>query len=177
MYVGASTVLTADISMQGSRYDGQIGVFGRTVQRKLEDLKVFLVGAGALGCEFAKNLAMMGVSSGSMGKITMTDDDVIEKSNLSRQFLFRDWNIGRLTSNVLHALLKSCTEFSLRQINETDVVRGKPQALWSQSLVVMPGVLLQRKVHSRGGGRPGHQPGAAGARAAEQSVPRHRGRL
>lgn len=82
--------------VQGSRYDGQIGVFGRTVQRKLEDLKVFLVGAGALGCEFAKNFAMMGVSSGSQGEITMTDDDVIEKSNLSRQFLFRDWNIGRL---------------------------------------------------------------------------------
>ena len=81
--------------LQGSRYDGQIGVFGRTVQRKLEDLKVFLVGAGALGCEFAKNFALMGVSSGSVGEITMTDDDVIEKSNLSRQFLFRDWDIGR----------------------------------------------------------------------------------
>ena len=86
----------APMPMQGSRYDGQIGVFGRTVQRKLEDLKVFLVGAGALGCEFAKNFAMMGVSSGSQGEITMTDDDIIEKSNLSRQFLFRDWNIGRL---------------------------------------------------------------------------------
>lgn len=28
-------------------------------------------------------------------QVTVTDDDVIEKSNLSRQFLFRDWNIGR----------------------------------------------------------------------------------
>ena len=86
------------LPVQGSRYDGQIGVFGRSVQRKLEDLKVFLVGAGALGCEFAKNFAMMGVCSGSQGEITTTDDDVIEKSNLSRQFLFRDWNIGRSVS-------------------------------------------------------------------------------
>ena len=75
---------------------------------------MFLVGAGALGCEFAKNFAMMGVSSGSMGKITMTDDDVIEKSNLSRQFLFRDWNIGRLTSKSLHAILKYCTDITFK---------------------------------------------------------------
>ena len=81
--------------MQGSRYDGQIAVFGRTVQQKLEQLRTFLVGAGALGCEFIKNFAMMGVATDNAGLITLTDDDTIEKSNLSRQFLFRDWNIGR----------------------------------------------------------------------------------
>ena len=56
---------------------------------------MFLVGAGALGCEFLKDFAMMGVSVGSQGLTTITDDDTIEKSNLSRQFLFRDWDIGR----------------------------------------------------------------------------------
>ena len=66
------------------------------MQRKLATLKLFLVGAGALGCEFLKNFAMMGVAAGGEGGlVTVTDDDVIEKSNLSRQFLFRDWNIGR----------------------------------------------------------------------------------
>ena len=52
------------------------------------------MGAGALGCEFLKNFAMMGVGCDG-GMLTVTDDDVIEKSNLSRQFLFRDWNLGR----------------------------------------------------------------------------------
>lgn len=33
----------------------------------------------------------------------MTDDDIIEKSNLSRQFLFRDWNIGDAKSTVAGA--------------------------------------------------------------------------
>lgn len=56
---------------------------------------MFLVGAGALGCEFLKDFAMMGISTGSQGLLTITDDDIIEKSNLSRQFLFRDWNIGK----------------------------------------------------------------------------------
>ncbi|XP_002982764.2 ubiquitin-activating enzyme E1 2 [Selaginella moellendorffii] len=88
-----------DAAPTGGRYDAQIAVFGRQVQQKLENAKVFVVGAGALGCEFLKNLALMGVACGS-GKLTVTDDDVIEKSNLSRQFLFRDWNIGQAKSTV-----------------------------------------------------------------------------
>ncbi|KAK4274841.1 hypothetical protein QN277_018011 [Acacia crassicarpa] len=83
-----------------SRYDAQISVFGSKLQKKLEEAKLFVVGAGALGCEFLKNLALMGVSCGNLGKLTVTDDDVIEKSNLSRQFLFRDWNIGQAKSTV-----------------------------------------------------------------------------
>ncbi|KAK9186390.1 hypothetical protein WN943_026756 [Citrus x changshan-huyou] len=83
-----------------SRYDAQISVFGAKLQKKVEDAKVFIVGSGALGCEFLKNVALMGVSCGNQGKLTITDDDVIEKSNLSRQFLFRDWNIGQAKSTV-----------------------------------------------------------------------------
>ncbi|KAL9415728.1 hypothetical protein AB3S75_039006 [Citrus x aurantiifolia] len=83
-----------------SRYDAQISVFGAKLQKKLEDAKVFIVGSGALGCEFLKNVALMGVSCGNQGKLTITDDDVIEKSNLSRQFLFCDWNIGQAKSTV-----------------------------------------------------------------------------
>ena len=70
-------------------------MFRKTVQQKLEQLRIFLVGAGALGCEFINNFAMMGVATDNAGLITLTDVDTIKKSNLSRQFLFRDWNIGR----------------------------------------------------------------------------------
>ncbi|KAI8574049.1 hypothetical protein RHMOL_Rhmol01G0324500 [Rhododendron molle] len=89
-----------DFRPLNSRYDAQISVFGLKLQKKLEDAQVFVVGSGALGCEFLKNLALMGVSCGDQGKLTITDDDVIEKSNLSRQFLFRDWNIGQAKSTV-----------------------------------------------------------------------------
>ena len=81
--------------LQGTRYDSQVAVFGSTIQKQIQDLNLFLVGAGALGCEFLKNFAMMGVAASQQGRLTVTDDDVIEKSNLSRQFLFRDSNIGR----------------------------------------------------------------------------------
>lgn len=93
----------SDLKPLNSRYDAQISVFGAKLQKKLEDAEVFVVGSGALGCEFLKNLALMGVSCGSQGKLTITDDDVIEKSNLSRQFLFRDWNIGQSKSTVAAA--------------------------------------------------------------------------
>ncbi|KAI3839766.1 hypothetical protein MKW98_010071 [Papaver atlanticum] len=90
----------SDLKPQNSRYDARISVFGSKIQKKLEDAKVFMVGSGALGCEFLKNLALTGVCCNQQGKLTITDDDVIEKSNLSRQFLLRDWNIGQGKSTV-----------------------------------------------------------------------------
>ncbi|KAG0577880.1 hypothetical protein M758_5G181300 [Ceratodon purpureus] len=96
----AEPLTPEDVKPLNSRYDAQIAVFGSELQQMLQEANVFLVGAGALGCEFLKNLALMGVSCGPNGKLTVTDDDVIEKSNLSRQFLFRDWNIGQAKSTV-----------------------------------------------------------------------------
>ncbi|XP_020101243.1 ubiquitin-activating enzyme E1 2-like [Ananas comosus] len=93
----------SDVKLLNSRYDAQISVFGSKLQKKLEEAKIFMVGSGALGCEFLKNLALMGVCCSQKGKLTITDDDVIEKSNLSRQFLFRDWNIGQAKSTVAAA--------------------------------------------------------------------------
>jgi ubiquitin-activating enzyme E1 len=51
------------------------------------------VGAGAIGCEMLKNWAMIGVATAPGGQIIVTDMDVIEKSNLNRQFLFRPGDV------------------------------------------------------------------------------------
>jgi len=82
----------------GSRYDGQIAVFGKDFQEKIEDVNEFLVGAGAIGCEMLKNWAMIGLATGPKGKISIADMDQIEKSNLNRQFLFRPKDVGKLKS-------------------------------------------------------------------------------
>jgi ubiquitin-activating enzyme E1 len=82
-----------------SRYDGQIAVFGREFQEKLGNIQEFLVGAGAIGCEMLKNWAMIGLAVGPKGKISVTDMDSIEKSNLNRQFLFRPKDVGKLKSD------------------------------------------------------------------------------
>ncbi|KAL6886278.1 hypothetical protein HDV57DRAFT_490091 [Trichoderma longibrachiatum] len=83
----------------GSRYDGQIAVFGTEFQDKIANMKQFLVGAGAIGCEMLKNWAMIGLGTGPNGKIYVTDMDSIEKSNLNRQFLFRAADVGSMKSD------------------------------------------------------------------------------
>ncbi|EDV25158.1 uncharacterized protein TRIADDRAFT_25768 [Trichoplax adhaerens] len=84
-----------DFQPSDSRYDGQVAIFGKEFQKKLESLRYFVVGAGAIGCEILKNLAMIGVGAGSNGHIYVTDMDIIEKSNLNRQFLFRPWDVQK----------------------------------------------------------------------------------
>lgn len=83
---------------RGTRYDGQIAVFGKSYQDKLANVNQFLVGAGAIGCEMLKNWAMIGLATGPKGKINVTDMDQIERSNLNRQFLFRPRDVGKLKS-------------------------------------------------------------------------------
>jgi ubiquitin-activating enzyme E1 len=51
---------------------------------------ILMIGCGALGCEWLKNLALMDATN-----ITIVDPDHIERSNLSRQFLFRNHHIGK----------------------------------------------------------------------------------
>ena len=89
-----------DVTPIGGRYDGQIMVYGKAAQAKLEALKVFVVGAGAIGCEMLKNFAIMGIGCGPQGAVHVTDMDHIEKSNLSRQFLFRNSDINQPKSVV-----------------------------------------------------------------------------
>ena len=57
-----------------------------------------MIGAGALGCEFLKNFALMGISTKRGKKLIVTDNDNIEISNLNRQFLFRKKDIGQSKS-------------------------------------------------------------------------------
>lgn len=53
-------------------------LFGASGLEKLMKLHVFLVGAGAIGCEHLKNFVMSGI--GLRGRITVTDMDSIDSS-------------------------------------------------------------------------------------------------
>ena len=52
-----------------------------------------MVCAGAIGCELIKNFALNGFVTGESDKLILTDPDLIEKSNLNSQFLFRTEDI------------------------------------------------------------------------------------
>ena len=75
------------------KYEGFINIFGKELFNKIQNTKTFIVGAGAIGCELLKNIGMIGCKN-----IHITDMDNIEKSNLSRQFLFTDDDIHKSKS-------------------------------------------------------------------------------
>src|ERR1043166_4976264 len=60
-------------------------------QQRLARARVLVVGAGALGNEIIKNLALLGV-----GNLFIADMDRIENSNLSRSVLYREKDNGTL---------------------------------------------------------------------------------
>ncbi|XP_059826118.1 ubiquitin-like modifier-activating enzyme 6 isoform X1 [Hypanus sabinus] len=89
---------------RGDRYDALRACVGQSICQKLSNLNVFMVGCGAIGCEMLKNFALLGIGTASeQGMVTITDPDLIEKSNLNRQFLFRPQHIQKP---------KSCTAAS-----------------------------------------------------------------
>jgi len=67
---------------------------------------IMIIGVGALGCEIAKDFALMGI-----GKLILVDLDTIETSNLSRQMLFRPGDEGRPKAEVAAERLKEMNPY------------------------------------------------------------------
>lgn len=84
-----------EFKLTTTRDDGIRSVIGNTTLEKVKAAKLFMVGCGAIGCELLKNFAMISLSTGESGMITITDPDHIEVSNLNRQFLFREKHLRK----------------------------------------------------------------------------------
>jgi adenylyltransferase/sulfurtransferase len=72
------------------RYKRQMLLFGDEGQERLKKAHIFIAGAGGLGSPVSLYLAVAGV-----GTITIVDMDVVDQSNLNRQILHSDRDIGR----------------------------------------------------------------------------------
>jgi molybdopterin/thiamine biosynthesis adenylyltransferase/DNA-binding transcriptional regulator YhcF (GntR family) len=88
-------------------------------REKVEQAKVLVVGAGALGNEVIKNLALMGV-----GHIFVIDFDNIEAANLSRSVLFRETDNHRSKAEVVAARAKAINPQIHVQYLNADVTTG-----------------------------------------------------
>jgi molybdopterin/thiamine biosynthesis adenylyltransferase len=109
-------------------------VWGIEGQRKIRGSSVLVAGAGAIGNEVAKNLAMLGV-----GKIVIADRDVVEMSNVSRMVFFRETDLGKNKAEVLAKNIHARYPYA-----ETTAFRGDlakmPLKLYLDSDVVVCGL-------------------------------------
>ena len=85
------------------RYSRQIVLknIGLSGQKKISISKVFIIGAGGLGCPIADLLCRAGV-----GEIGIIDNDKISLSNINRQTLFNTTDINKYKVEVLKKKLK-----------------------------------------------------------------------
>jgi molybdopterin/thiamine biosynthesis adenylyltransferase/DNA-binding transcriptional regulator YhcF (GntR family) len=102
-------------------------------REKVQNARVLVVGAGALGNDVIKNLALMGI-----GHLFIVDFDTIEAANLSRSVLFRDSDNNRSKAEVAAARAKALnpeihvqylngdvtTQLGLGVVRRMDVVIG-----------------------------------------------------
>jgi ubiquitin-activating enzyme E1 len=81
-------------TVHNDRYESFRRIFGDAQQARMQELSYFIVGAGAIGCESLKNYVMMGIGTSEGSRLVITDPDSIEHSNLSRQFMYRNCDVG-----------------------------------------------------------------------------------
>jgi len=95
-------------------------------QEALLASSVLLIGMGGLGCAAAPYLV-----AGGVGSITLVDDDTIDRSNLQRQILYREADIGQSKAE------QAAT--SLRQLNSEITIQALCQRLNADELTTLVG--------------------------------------
>jgi molybdopterin/thiamine biosynthesis adenylyltransferase/rhodanese-related sulfurtransferase len=118
------------------RYARQIILphFGESSQAALQRAKVLVIGAGGLGCPALQYLAAAGV-----GMIGIVDDDRVELSNLHRQVLFTEDDIGKNKAKVAGEKLRKINAKLTVQIIENKVHLGNAADILSKYDVVIDG--------------------------------------
>lgn len=94
------------------RYERQIILpeIGISGQQKLAEARVLIIGIGGLGCLVLQNLAAAGV-----GTIGIVDGDVVDETNLHRQFLYTPADIGK-------SKVKVSADVTIRQNPDVSIV-------------------------------------------------------
>ncbi|HEU5415981.1 MAG TPA: ThiF family adenylyltransferase [Candidatus Angelobacter sp.] len=104
-------------------------------QEKIRSARVLVIGAGALGNEMLKNLALLGFAN-----IVVVDMDVIDATNLSRSILYRSTDVGKRKVDVAAEATRNIfPEARVHPIN-ANVVHGLGLGLFGWADVVLAGL-------------------------------------
>ncbi len=104
-------------------------------QEKLAAARVLVIGAGALGNEILKNLALLGFRN-----VVIVDMDRIDESNLSRTILFRESDIGDFKVNAAASAYLSIAPNALLQPIVANVTRECGLGLFASCDVILAGL-------------------------------------
>ena len=113
------------------RHDRTRRFFGARGLRRIARSRVLVIGAGAIGNEVAKNLALVGV-----GALTIVDFDTVEASNLNRCIFFRERDVGRKKVHVLRRALKAAAP-ATRLAVHAKPIQEAPDAVWDADVVAL----------------------------------------
>ncbi len=133
-------------SHEQERYNRHLIIenFGLQAQEKLKHASVLVVGAGGLGCPVIQYLTAAGV-----GRIGIADADVVSLSNLQRQILFTEAEIGQSKAHLVAQKMQALnvhvefnivnqfiTQENVNQIlNPYDVIIGATDNFVSRQLI------------------------------------------
>ena len=104
-------------------------------QEKLRSARVLVIGAGALGNEILKNMALLGFAN-----IVVVDLDSIEASNLSRSILYRASDVGRRKADVAADAVRNIFPDAHVHAITANVVHGLGLGLFAWADVVIAGL-------------------------------------
>ncbi len=102
----------------GTRHDRHDGIPGWD-QARVSAAGAVVAGAGALGNEVVKNLALAGI-----GRIVVCDPDTVALSNLSRTVLFRQADVGRPKARVVAGAVADLAPGTVVDARVSDLVSG-----------------------------------------------------
>eukprot|EP00127_Corallochytrium_limacisporum_P007341 Clim_evm28s247 gene=Clim_evmTU28s247 len=109
----------------------QLGMF-ETVR---DIAKILVIGAGGLGCELLKDLALMGFKH-----LEVIDMDTIDVSNLNRQFLFRASDVGKPKATVAAEFINTRTNGRCKVTAYYGRIEDHGPAFYSQFNIIVCGL-------------------------------------
>lgn len=118
--------------MPSERYCRQINLIGEANQLKLAKASVLVIGAGGIGSP-----VLLYLVAGGVGKVGFIDHDFVTLSNLHRQILYTEHDIGNPKSSIAYHKLKSInSEINLTEYNFKLTLENAKSILSNYNLII-----------------------------------------